>query len=191
MTDDANERLREVTVGSRRIYEGRVINLRVDDIELPDGGRHVREIVEHRGAVAAVPITQDGDVILVRQWRHPTGGVMIEIPAGTREEGEEQLETMRRELVEEIGHSAGRMELLAEIYVTPGYSTEVISLYLATELEPADGESDADEKIELVRVPFSDALQWCRDGELTDAKSVAALMLAAARLEQWRTSAAV
>ena len=183
MADHVNDDLREVTVNSERIYEGRIINLRVDDVELPDGGSSRREIVEHRGAVAAVPITEDGEVILVRQWRHPTGGVTVELPAGTREEGEELIETMRRELIEETGHRAGRIEPLAEVYVTPGYSTEVIGLYLATELEPAEGETEADEKIELVRVPFSDALEWCRDGELRDAKTVAGLLLAAMRLE--------
>jgi len=189
VTEDASNRLREVTVNSERVYEGKIINLRVDDVELPDGGSSKREIVEHRGAVAAVPITKDGEVILVRQWRHAAGRVMLEIPAGTREQGEDMIETMRRELVEEIGHRAGQIEPLAEVFVTPGYSTEVIGLYLATELEPAEGASEADEKIELVRAPLSDALEWCRDGELNDAKTVAGLLLAAMRLEQQGLSA--
>jgi ADP-ribose pyrophosphatase len=104
------------------------------------------------------------------------------IPAGTREEGEEPEETLRRELVEEIGHRAGRIEVLAEVYNAPGYSSELIGLYLATELEAAIGEADADENIEIVRLPLSEALRMCRDGELEDAKTIAALLLAGVRL---------
>ena len=184
MPESAEDRLRELTVSSQREYDGKIINLRVDDVELPDGGSSKREIVEHRGAVAAVPLAANGDVILVRQWRHAASCVVLEIPAGTREQGEDMIETMRRELVEEIGHCAGRIESLSEVFVSPGYSTELIGLYLATELEPAAGEADADEKIELVRVPLSEALEWCRNGELNDAKTVTGLLLAAMRVQE-------
>lgn len=182
MTVDHDERLREVTTSTERVFDGSLINVRVDQVELPGGRTSRREIVEHRGAVAAVPLTADGEVIFVRQWRHPAEQALLEIPAGTREEGEEPEETLRRELIEEIGHRAGSIEALADVYTAPGYSSELIGLYLATDLEPADGEADADENIEIVRVPLREALRMCRDGELLDSKTVAALLLAGVRL---------
>lgn len=177
----AEDRLRERTLASERIYEGVVVGLRVDEVELPDGRRSHREIVEHRGAVAAVAVA-DGRVLMVRQWRHPAAEVLLEIPAGTREEGERPEETLRRELVEEIGHAAGRIEHLADLHTAPGYSSELIGIYLATELEPADGDADADENLEVVRLPIADALAMCTSGELRDGKTVAGLLLAAARM---------
>ena len=182
MTQSADDCLRETTTRSECVFEGHLINLRVDEVKLPDGRESTREIVEHPGAVAAVPLTDDGEVLFVRQWRHPAGEALLEIPAGTREEGEEPVETLRRELVEEIGHRADRIELLSEVYTAPGYSTELIGLYLAAGLTPADGESDADENIEVVRVPLQEALRMCRDGELTDCKTVSGLLLAGVRL---------
>ncbi len=182
MSTDPDERLREVTMSSESVFEGHLIDLRVDQVELPDGRESRREIVEHRGAVAAVPVTDDGEVLLVRQWRHPAGRVLLEIPAGTREEGEEPEETLHRELIEEIGHRARTIEELAEVYVAPGYSSELIGLYLATDLEPADGEADPDENIEIVRMPLQEALAMCRDGEMADSKTVSALLLAGIRL---------
>jgi len=182
MTESADDRLRETTTASERVFEGNLINVRVDDVTLPDGHESTREIVEHPGAVAAVPLTRDREVIFVRQWRHPAGEALLEIPAGTREEGEDPVETLHRELIEEIGHRAGCVECLAEVYTAPGYSTELIGLYLATELDPAEGEADDDENIEIVRVPLQEAFRMCRDGEITDAKTVAALLLAGVRL---------
>ncbi len=178
---DASDRLRETTLSSEAIYKGRVIDLRVDEVELPDGRRSTREIVTHRGAVAAVAL--DGaEVLLVRQWRHATGEALLEIPAGTLEEGEAPEDTVRRELVEEIGHRAGRIEHLADLYVAPGYSSEVIRIYLATELRPERAEADADENIEVVRLALDDAVQRSRAGEFRDGKTTAGLLLAAARL---------
>jgi len=177
MPDD----LRETTLASEAIFEGKVVSLRVDEVALPGGGRSSREIVGHRGAVAAVALDGE-DVLLVRQWRHPVGEALLEIPAGTREVGEAPEETMRRELEEEIGRRAGRIEPLADLFVAPGYSTELIHLYLATELTVSSADADADENIEVVRMPWREALRRCRAGELRDAKTAAAVLLAAARL---------
>ncbi len=182
MTDEAEERLRERTLASEEIYAGKIVGLRVDQVELPGGRRSEREIVVHRGGVAAVPVTEAGDVLLVRQWRHPTDEVLLELPAGTVEQGEKPESTLRRELVEEIEHRAETIEHLADIYTSPGYSTEIIGLYLATELEPAAGEVDFDENLEVVRMPLRDAVRLCRDGGIRDGKSVSGLLLAAARL---------
>ena len=182
MADDAQERLQERTLASETVFEGRLISVRVDEVELPSGQRSKREIVEHRGAVAAVPLTADGEVILVRQWRHPAGEALLEIPAGTCEAGEEPLETIKRELIEEICQRAGRVEPLASVYLAPGYSSELIHLYLATELQPEEGQCDPDEQIELEMMPLREALRMCRDGELRDAKTVAALLMAGVRM---------
>lgn len=182
MTESTDDRLREVTTDTRRAFEGNLISVRVDDVTLPDGRTSTREIVGHPGAVAAVPVTTDGEVLLVRQWRHPAEQALLEIPAGTREEGEEPVQTLRRELAEEIGHAAGTIELLAEVFVAPGYSTELIGLYLATDLQPADADADEDENIEIVRMRLRDAIRMCRDGELADSKTVAALLLAGVRM---------
>jgi len=181
VNEDASARLQETTIASRTVFTGRLLRLRVDEVTLPGGGSSTREIVEHPGAVAAVALEGE-DVLLVRQWRHPAGEVLLEIPAGTLEPGEEPEATVRRELVEEIGRRAGRVEHLMDFYVAPGYSSELIRLYLATELEAASGETDTDENIEVVRVPLAEAVARCRAGALRDGKTVTALLLAAARL---------
>ena len=182
MTDGDDRQLREVTIESNEVFSGKLLHLRVDDVELPDGTRSKREIVVHRGAVAAVALNNASEVLLVRQWRHPAGEALLEIPAGTCEEGEEAEETLRRELAEEISCRADRIEHLADLYVAPGYSTELFRLYLATELASACGEADADENIEIVTLPLEEALEMCRDGRLRDGKTVSGLLLAAQRL---------
>ena len=179
MSDDRRDELRERTVASRRVYDGRVVKLRVDEVELPGGQRSEREVVEHAGAVGAVAVTGDWQVLLVRQWRHAVGEVVLEIPAGTREVGESPEQCMRRELIEEVGHQAGAMRFLAEVYASPGYSAESIHLFLATELRPQTAAADFDEQIEVVAVPFEEALEMCRDGRIRDGKTLAGLLMAA------------
>ncbi|MGD9496416.1 MAG: NUDIX domain-containing protein [Armatimonadota bacterium] len=177
----AENRLRERTVRSEQVYAGRVVGLRVDEVALPDGGRSRREIVVHPGAVAGVAIAEDR-VLLVRQWRHAAGRVLLEIPAGTLEPGEAPERTMQRELIEEIGYQAGSLRPLADLYTAPGYSSELIRIYLAEDLRAARAQADADERIEVVPLPLAEALRRCRAGELQDAKTAAGLLLAAARL---------
>lgn len=168
----------EKTTSARRIYDGKVINLRVDTVVLPGGGMSEREVVEHRGAVALVPLTDAGTVILVRQWRTPAAAALLEIPAGTLDEGEEALACAHRELGEEVNQRAARMTKLFAMYVAPGYSTELIHVYAAQELSPMQGQLDADEFLDIVEMPLTDAIHKITTGEIIDAKSISGLLMA-------------
>lgn len=168
----------EITLHSRRIYEGKIINLRVDTVELPSGKETRREIVEHAGCTAIVAIDSGKEVLLVRQYRKPVEKMLLEIPAGGIDPGEEPLECARRELEEETGFSAERWEHLATFYTSPGFCTELMYLYLATELQPARRDADDDEHIEVVRVPLRKTLELIASGEVCDAKSIAGLLMA-------------
>ncbi|MCX6361353.1 MAG: NUDIX hydrolase [Armatimonadetes bacterium] len=163
-------------VDSRLVYKGRVINLTVDHLETPDGRVLRRETVRHGGGVAIVPLTPEGDVLLVRQYRHAAGGWLTEIPAGTLEPGEEPAACAARELEEETGYTAGGLHLLGRLFLAPGYSTEVLWVYLATDLADGTVNPDDDEVITLCRAPLDTV--WCSEQQPVDAKSVAALALA-------------
>jgi ADP-ribose pyrophosphatase len=173
----------ERVVASRRIYEGRVVNLRVDTVELANGHLTQREIVEHVWAVALVALDAQGSVLLVRQFRLAAGREMLEIPAGTQEPGEELDACAARELQEETGFAAGRLERLGEFYTSPGFCTERIALYLATDLRPSPLVPEADEAIHLVRLPLAEALGMVSRGDICDAKSIVGLLTVAARLK--------
>lgn len=162
---------------SRRVYDGRVVALRVDEVALPSGRTAAREIVEHRGAVAVVPLTADGEVLLVRQYRGATGGTMVEIPAGTLEPGEDPQAALHRELAEEIGMRAASVERLLVFYPSPGFLTEVVHLYLASGLTPHRLAAE-EEDIEVVRVSLPEARAMVERGEIRDAKSIIGILLA-------------
>jgi len=170
----------EQTLDSQRFFEGRILNLRVDTVRLPDGRKSTREIVEHRGAAAAVPLLPDDRVVLVRQWRQPAQRVLLEIPAGVVDEGETPEECMRRELAEEIGYQPSRLEKLFSMYPAPGYSEELIHIFLAADLRPVEADADYDENLQVVKLPFSEALDRCLRGEIQDAKTIAGLLAVAA-----------
>jgi ADP-ribose pyrophosphatase len=163
-------------VASRLVYKGRVINVTVDELETPEGVLLRRETVRHGGGVAIVPITSDGDVLLVRQYRHATGGWLTEIPAGTLEAGEDPATCAARELEEETGYTAGSLHLLGRLFLAPGYSSEVLWVYAATNLGEGTVNPDDDEVITLCRAPIDAA--WGSERESVDAKTVAALALA-------------
>lgn len=169
--------LRETTIGSETVFEGRLLKVRRDYVRLPDGAESTREVVEHPGAVAMVPITDEGDVLLVRQFRQPAGTVLAEIPAGTLDAGEKPEACARRELTEEIGFEPGKLELLAEVYLAPGYSSELIRIFLATDLRPAMADCDEDENLQTVRMPLADAIKAAREGAFKDAKTLCGLLL--------------
>lgn len=166
----------ERVTSAKRIYDGKVVNLRVDTVVLPGGKMAQREVVEHRGAVAIIPLKDDQTVIMVRQWRTPARASLLEIPAGSLDVGEDAGAAAMRELGEEINFQAGRMTRLFETYMAPGYSTEIIYYYLAEDLTPFQGEPDEDEDIEVVEVPLSEVMDRIRSGEIHDAKSVSGLL---------------
>jgi len=178
---DPSDGLRETLVSSAGAFEGRIIQVRVDTVLMPSGRRTTREVVVHPGAVAIVPLHANGDVSLIRQWRQPAGKVLLEIPAGTLEAGEEPVECARRELMEEIGSRPGHLRHLFSSYLAPGYSSERLHTFLATDLEPARAEADLDEAIESVRVPLAEAAAQVLAGEIEDAKTACGLLLA----ERW------
>ena len=180
--------LDEKTITTDIRYEGDLVDLHVLTIELPDGAVVKREIVQHPGAVAIVPlIRQDHtwDVFLVRQFRTGVMRPMLEIPAGTLEPGEAPEPAAVRELQEEIGYKPGQLELLGGEFTAPGYTTEFIHLYLATDLTESHLTGDADEFIEIVRMPLDEAVQRVVAGEMQDGKTMVGLLLAARRVEEF------
>ena len=185
--DPLDERL----VASETIHRGRLLELRLDTVERANGHRARREVVVHPGAVAIVALDPEGRILLVRQYRHPAGRVLLEIPAGTldRDPGsgatEDPAGAARRELEEETGYRASRWERMGDFWTAPGFATERMVLYLATGLTPAAGdrlEPDEDEALELVRVPWREALAAADRGEIDDAKSLVGILWVARRL---------
>ncbi|MGE0059530.1 MAG: NUDIX hydrolase [Dehalococcoidia bacterium] len=166
-----------ILIGSRDIYEGRVIKLRVDEIEVKNGLNVRREVVEHPGAVVILPIDNDGNILWERQYRYAAGRYLMELPAGTLEKGEDPEECARRELIEETGFAGAEWSLLGRYYSAPGFCTEYMHCFLATNLTPDYAEGDEDEDIEIVPMSLEESLAMVDRGELEDAKSLAALHL--------------
>lgn len=177
----ASGKFHEKTVRSRRAFTGDLIRVRVDEVELSDARPARREVVEHPGAVAIVPILGADQVVLVRQFRYATGRELLEIPAGTLASGESPRACAIRELAEETGYRPGRLRHLADLYLAPGYSTELIRLYRAEDLRPARAETDHDEIVEVVTLPLEKALGLVRAGRIRDAKTVCGLLLSPER----------
>lgn len=168
----------ETVLASEKIYEGRLLDLRVDQVRTAIGLETVREVVEHPGAVAIVALDDQHRVVLVKQYRHAVRAVTIEIPAGVLRPGEDPLLAAQRELREEIGCRAEHLERMTGIYPAPGISTEHIHLFLASGLVPDRLAMDDDESIELMKVSLPEAIDLIRLGVITDGKSVGALLLA-------------
>ena len=167
----------EETLSSKVVYSGRAVRLRVDDIKLPDGRQTSREVVEHGDCVAVIPLDADGNVLLVRQFRKPVEKDLLEIPAGCIDPGEEPVATVQREMREEIGYLPRKIERLGGFYASPGYCTEYLHLYLATDLVPDRLQAEDTDSIELVRVPLSRIAGLVASGDICDAKSIAGLLL--------------
>ena len=166
---------------SKQAFSGRVFNVTVDTVR--EGDRtYVREVVHHSGSAVILPAFDDGTIALVRQYRHPAVRYLLELPAGTLNNNERPEAGAARELEEELGLVAGRMEKLVEFFVSPGFCEEKMWLYLATELTETAQRLEEDEVIEVVRLPIERALQMITDGEIEDAKTIIGLMLAAPRI---------
>jgi ADP-ribose pyrophosphatase len=179
----SDEEARPGKLGSRRIYTGRVLNLDVDSVRFPDGNAGELEMIRHPGASAVIPVlsprgTADPEILLIRQYRYAAEGVIWEIPAGRLDQGEAPETCARRELLEETGMEAERLEKLTTIYTTPGFTDERIHLFAAYGVrEAAAGHSrEADEFVELAPLTLSRVLGLIRDGELTDAKTMCAVL---------------
>lgn len=169
--------LKEKLVESKLLYDGKIIKLRCDTVTLPDGALGTREIVEHPGAVAIVPITADGRIILVRQYRHAVQALTLEIPAGTLAQGEDPLSCAYRELEEETGYSAGSLQYLSSVYTTPGFTTEKIHLYVAGQLSESKQRTDDDEFINVEIYTSEQIRSFVDSGTICDAKTMLALLL--------------
>ena len=166
----------EVTLSSQLIYDGRAVRLRVDMVRVPGGGETTREIVEHSDCVAVIALDAEDNVLLVNQFRKPVEKELLEIPAGGIEPGEDAVATVRRELREEIGYLPRKVERLGGFYSTPGYCTEYLHLYLATDLVPSPLNAEDTDSISVVRVPVSQLRGMIAAGDICDAKSIAGLL---------------
>jgi len=176
--------LTEKKLASEIIFEGKVVKLRRDTVEVPGGARAVREVIEHPGGVGIVPVDGDGNVLMVRQFRYPLGRVVLEIPAGKLERGEDHRITAVRELSEEVGAEAGKMTYLGYAYASPGFCDESIHLYLAEDLTFGECHPDEDEFLLPERIPLSELVEMALDGRLDDGKSVIGVLRAAAMLKK-------
>jgi ADP-ribose pyrophosphatase len=167
----------EKKLATQQIYHGQVVNMRVDTVEKASGGRTIREVVEHSDCIAVVALDEQGNVLLVRQFRYAVGKSLLEIPAGGIDPGEEPVDAVRRELQEEIGYLPRKMDKLVGFYSTPGYGTEYLHCFLATDLVPGHLVAEDTDDIELVRVSPDRIPRLIASGEICDGKSIAALLM--------------
>lgn len=168
----------EKTLESREVYRGCILRVREDRVRLPNGKEGVREVVEHPGGVGILALEADGTVLLVRQYRYAFGRTLLEIPAGKREPGEEPFVTARRELREETGAIAESWTPLGSLIASPGCYDEVLYLYLAQDLHYGATDPDEDEFLAVERMPLDQLARLCLEGEVTDAKTVCAVLKA-------------
>ncbi len=176
----------EKQVKENYIYKGKILNLRRDDIEVSDGSPAIREIVEHNGGAAVIAVTEEDEILLVRQYRYAVGRFMTEIPAGKLKRGEDPFDAINRELREETGAVAERIYPLGWVYVSPGYTTEKLYIYAAEGLSFGEQELDPDEYLDVIRMPFADALERALGEGFNDAKTDIAI-LKLAHLREGRT----
>lgn len=172
------KKFEEKTIQSESIYKGKVIDLKVDEVELPNGETSKRELIEHPGAVAILALTPENKIVMVEQYRKPLERSLIEIPAGKLEPGEEPKQTAMRELVEETGYRADDLEFITSFATSPGFADEVIYIYLAKNIEKAEEkvEGDEDEFVELIEATVEEAEQFEQEERIWDAKTAYALL---------------
>ena len=167
--------LQETKIKSDTVYQGKMVNLRVDQVRLQSGRTSSREVVEHPGSVGIIPIDKDGNVILIRQFRYAVGELLWEIPAGKLDPGENPEDCAIRELEEETSYLAGRLEKVTSFYTSPGFSSEMLHLFIGTDLLPGRGQPDDDENIETYRLSREAIETMMKDGEIRDAKTLLGL----------------
>ena len=168
------------TLSRQAMFNGRVVDVYLDKVATPEGKQINREVVEHSGGVVTLAIVE-GQVLLVRQYRHPAGQSLLELPAGKLEKGEDPAECAARELEEETGYRPERVYELGRFYASPGYLGEIFYLYVAENLTPTAQNLDPDEELSIERLPLEDALAACFDGRIVDAKTALTLLLYANR----------
>lgn len=173
--------MEEKIISTQHIYSGRVVKLDLHEVELPNGEHGKRELIRHPGAVAVIAVDDERNVLLVRQYRIAAARVMLELPAGTLEPDEQPEVCAIRELQEETGYKPGKLESIGAFFVAPGYTTEYIHLFIASELGESQLDGDEDEFIEVARVPFHEALAMVERGEIIDGKSIIGLLRTAKR----------
>ena len=166
----------EKTLESERIYEGKILNLRKDTVTV-ETGTSVREIVEHNGGAVIVPVTDDGKIIMVKQYRKPAKRVMLEVPAGKIDPGEDHYTTAIRELKEETGYTADNVRFLTKMYPSVGYSEELLYIYMVTGLTPGETDPDENEAIDVVEIPLDELHKMIMEGKIEDAKTIAGVMM--------------
>lgn len=172
-------------IRSEILLQGRAFKVKRDTLKTPDGRETKLEIVEHGGSVVLIPIDPEGNLLFVRQYRHAAGEDLLELPAGTRDDEEPFEECAAREIREETGLEAGKLQKIGEFYLVPGYSTEFMAVFLATELKENPLQADEDEFLQVEKIPLKQAVEMVEHGEIQDAKSLAALLLARSHLEKY------
>ena len=180
LIDNEDKNLVEKKISSEPVFDGVLLHVRRDEVELPNGNKSVREWIQHPGASAIIPLLPDNQIILVRQFRYPVGQVTLEVPAGKLDKvGEDPIECAKRELSEETGYTAGKYWKLTTIATTVGFTNEYIHLYAASDLTPGKIHPDSDEFINVVKIPLTAALQMVESGKIYDAKSAVSILLLA------------
>jgi ADP-ribose pyrophosphatase len=172
-------------IKSETLLQGRAFKIRRDTLKTPDGRETRLEIVDHGGSVVVIPVDNENNLLFVRQYRHAAKADLLELPAGTRDEQEPFEECAAREIREETGMAAGKLQRVGEFYLAPGYSTEFMVVFLATELKDDPLQADDDEFLQVERIPVKKAVEMAEHGEVPDAKSLAALLLARSSLEKY------
>lgn len=173
----------EKTISSEKIYEGNILNLRRDTVTVKNG-KSKREIIEHNGGAVIVPLTEDNEVVMVRQYRKPAERVVLEVPAGKIDSGEEPLTTAIRELREETGYTADHIRFLTKMYPSVGYSEEVLYLYLCQGLTPGEANPDENEALDVEKISLEELYQMIMHGEIQDAKTQVAILMTKALYEE-------
>jgi ADP-ribose pyrophosphatase len=175
---DAPDMPHEEHVSSEQVFEGNLLKVRVDTVRTPSGKEAKRELVEHPGSVVIVPVTTDGKVLFIRQFRYATGDYLLELPAGLIDEGEDPIESAKRELIEETSYEAGTIRELCKIYISPGYTEELTTIFLAEDCTPVEHEDDEDEPIQMFPVDLRDLREMLVPGaaDAADAQTMLGMM---------------